>query len=194
MIGLLSNPDYDAVLLNNSIFLHAIVEKGPLYNVRLKNGSGHKGSEWDSKICIKWFYGDKRRGMNKIKPVITDFKEWLKKEMASFMIPNSLQITVPIGDNIEKVIGVDMLFEKDPKTIDKFSFRKNVMNQGSKFIAKVPYGSKYFVYNGFNGISDHLISKEKAKELEQEYNILDDNWWKKAMVIGSDMEQLNLSG
>jgi hypothetical protein len=37
------------------------------------------------------------------------------------------------------------------------------------------------------------ISKEEAKELEQgEYNLLDDNWWKKAMVIGSDMQPLNV--
>lgn len=120
-----------------------------------------------------------------------NFKEWLKKEMASFMVPDSLHLTVPIGDNLEKVIGVDMFFEKDPKTIDKFS--NTVMNQGSKFIAKVPHGNKYFVYNGIDGISDHLISKDEAEELEQgEYNLLDDNWWKKAMVIGSDMQPLNV--
>lgn len=120
-----------------------------------------------------------------------NFKEWLKKEMASFMIPDNLHLTVPIGDNLEKVIGVDMFFEKEPKTIDKFN--NTVMNQGSKFIAKVPHGNKYFVYNGLDGISDRLISKEEAKELEQgEYNLLDNNWWKKAMVIGSDMQPLNV--
>jgi len=120
-----------------------------------------------------------------------NFKQWLKNEMASFMLPETVKIMVPIHDDINQVIAVDMLFEKPPKDIDKVS--DTVMNQGSKFVAKVPFGNKYFAYNGLDGVLNHLISKEEAEELSRgEYNFLPNDWWKKAMLIGTDMQQLNV--
>ena len=115
------------------------------------------------------------------------FKQWLQKEMASFMLPDTVRIMVPTKDHDEKMIAVDMYFEKQPQDIDKVS--GTVMNQGSKFVAKVPYGNKYFVYNGLDGALERLVNKEEAEELIRgEHNLLPDTWWKKAMIIGSDMQ------
>ena len=120
-----------------------------------------------------------------------NFKEWLKKEMASFMFPDTVSIMVPTHDDMEQAIAVDMFFERPPQNIDKIS--GTVMNQGSKFVAKVPFGNKYFVYNGLDGALNHLVSKQEAEELAKgEHNILPEDWWKKAMIIGQDMQPINV--
>lgn len=119
------------------------------------------------------------------------FKDWLQKEMASFMLPDTFQIMVPSHDDMEQAIAVDMLFEKQPQNIDKVS--DTVMNQGSKFVAKVPFGNKYFVYNGLAGVSDKLISKQEAEILAlKDHNMLPEDWYKKAMLIGTDMQPINV--
>ena len=126
-------------------------------------------AELNSLTFESWF---KRR--------ISGSGECLKKEMASFTIPDSFVITIPAGDSVEKAIAIDMLFEKNPKTIDKDNGM--VMNQGSRFIAKLPNKDLYFVYNGLRGLSDELITKEEAYKLSDKFNILDDIWWKKANI------------
>lgn len=119
------------------------------------------------------------------------FKEWLQREMASFMLPDTVKVKVPTREGDDIMVAVDMYFERPPRDIDKVS--GTVMNQGSKFVAKVPFGNAYFVYNGLDGPEHRLVSRRDAEELSKgEHNLLPDDWWKKAMIIGSDMQQVKV--
>ena len=118
-----------------------------------------------------------------------EFKEWLLKEMAHFTVPNNLNVQIPHNNKLEKVIAFDMRFELPPAVLDKNSGK--VMNQGSKFIAKIPLTSYYLVYNGLEGILPKLVNKNKIKDLiEAGYNLLDNNWWRRALKIGNNWEPL----
>lgn len=72
-----------------------------------------------------------------------------------------------------------MHFEFYPKTKNK---QGKVMNQGSKFIAKIPNSNDYLAYNG-QGRSFTINSEEKQKYLSHGYEIIDKNWHKKANLI-----------
>jgi hypothetical protein len=94
-------------------------------------------------------------------------------EMASFTLPHSINI------DGEKVQAIDMQFELSPKTLDK---NGKVMNQGSKFIAKMPNSSDYLVYNG-EGYSIFADRDNLYNLLEKGYELIPKDWWKKARFI-----------
>ena len=73
-----------------------------------------------------------------------------------------------------------MMFEKEPTTYNKDG---KVMNQGSKFIARVPDAGEYLAYNG--GGDAFFVDSEKAEELlkDEGYEEIPDTWWKKARFI-----------
>ena len=98
------------------------------------------------------------------------FREYL--EMASFTLPHKLKI----GHNI--VSAVDMQFEKAPATVDSTG---HVMNQGSKFIAKVPRSSDYISYDG-QGSSEFVKKDNLLDYIRDGYHKIPDNWWKKAKI------------
>jgi len=94
-------------------------------------------------------------------------------EMASFSLPRLIKI------KDQKVGLIDMQFELGPSTLDTSG---RVMNQGSKFIAKIPDKEKYIAYNGKGYAS--LMSKEDAIELlNNGYQKIPDNWWEKARFL-----------
>jgi len=95
-------------------------------------------------------------------------------EMASFTLPEVINF------DGNKVGSVDMQFELPPKTIDK---NGRVMNQGSKFIAKMPNSNSYLAYDG-KGYS-YFINKKDAVDLliSHEYEKIPNNWWEKAIFI-----------
>ena len=112
-----------------------------------------------------------------------NFNSWLKTEhfdswkdlfeMASFSLPHPIQI----GGKEYSLI--DMQFELEPRTLD---INGHVMNQGSKFVAKIPEGSNYLVYNG-EGYSD-VVSAQEAMDLQElGYKRIPDNWFRKARFI-----------
>ena len=102
------------------------------------------------------------------------FREYL--EMASFTLPHKLKI----GHNI--VSAVDMQFEKAPATVDSTG---HVMNQGSKFIAKVPRSSDYISYDG-QGSSEFVKKDNLLDYIRDGYHKIPDNWWKKANFITNE--------
>lgn len=101
-----------------------------------------------------------------------NFKNFI--EMASFTLPKLIKI------NDKNYSAIDMMFEKEPTTYNKDG---RVMNQGSKFVARVPEASEYLAYNG--GGEASFVSSSKAKELieEEGYEEIPDTWWKKARFI-----------
>jgi hypothetical protein len=100
-----------------------------------------------------------------------EFKQFL--EMASFTLPHPIKI----GDDY--VTAVDMQFEKDPPTINDSG---KVMNQGSKFVAKIPNSSDYLVYSGF-GESDFVNKKDIFDYLNRGFSKIGGDWWKKAFFV-----------
>lgn len=98
-----------------------------------------------------------------------NFRKFL--EMASFTLPKSIEI------NNQEVEAIDMQFEKFPKTLDK---NGRVMNQGSKFIAEIPNSNYYVAYDG-KGKS--FITKNYKQYLDDGYEIINKNWYKKAHLI-----------
>lgn len=112
-----------------------------------------------------------------------NFTNWLKKEhfdswkdlfeMASFSLPHSINIKG------KEYSLVDMQFELEPKTLD---LNGNVMNQGSKFFAKIPDSSEYLVYNG-EGYSDIVNVQDAMRLQELGYQRIPDNWYRKARFI-----------
>jgi hypothetical protein len=105
------------------------------------------------------------------------FADWLKTknlfEMASFSLPYKIEIKG------KEYSLVDMQFELEPKTLDQ---NGNVMNQGSKFIARLPDSKKYLVYNG-EGYSDILSAQDATSLYKIGYQKIPDNWHKKARFI-----------
>lgn len=100
-----------------------------------------------------------------------EFKKWL--EMASFTLP------VPLKIKNKKVNAIDMQFELEPITLNKTG---RVMNQGSKFLAKIPGSDNFIGYDG-DGYS-FLIPKEKAlKLLTLDYERVPNNWHFKARFL-----------
>jgi len=101
-----------------------------------------------------------------------NFKNFI--EMASFTLPKLIKI------DDKKYGAVDMMFEKEPTTYNKDG---KVMNQGSKFIARVPDAGEYLAYNG--GGDAFFVDSEKAEELlkDEGYEEIPDTWWKKARFI-----------
>ena len=94
-------------------------------------------------------------------------------EMASFSLPRKIEI---FG---KEYSAVDMQFELPLKTLDK---NGNVMNQGSKFFAKVPNSGKYLVYDG-KGYSQFSSSNKEEVLLKLGYERVPDDWYKKASFI-----------
>lgn len=102
------------------------------------------------------------------------FREYL--EMASFILPHKLRI----GDSV--VSAVDMQFEKHPATINSDG---RVMNQGSKFIAKVPQSPDYLSYDG-QGSSEFVKKDNLIDYIKKGFHKIPDNWWKKANFITNE--------
>jgi hypothetical protein len=104
--------------------------------------------------------------------VILKFKNWF--EMASSTLP------IPIEIKGEKYRAIDMQFELDPPTLNR---EGKVMNQGSKFIARMPFTKDYLSYDG-KGMAD-IISKKHALWLlkNNQYEKIPDNWWIKARFL-----------
>jgi len=106
----------------------------------------------------------------------SSFKEWLNiNEMAAFSFPFKLKIK---GQEYDLV---DMKFEDEPKTIDR---NGRVMNQGSKFFAKVPDSNEYIAYDG-KGYSQVLVASELAGLIDKGYEKLPDDWHLKAKFIAN---------
>lgn len=101
-----------------------------------------------------------------------NFKQFFR-EMASFSLPRKINI------NGKDYVGIDMMFEKEPKTLDK---NGKVMNQGSKFFAKLPDQEKYVVYDG-KGYSQFSSPKKIEIFTKLGYEKVPDNWHEKANMI-----------
>lgn len=100
-----------------------------------------------------------------------NFKEFL--EMASFTLPQVIDL------NGDKIDAVDMQFELPPRTIDK---NGKTMNQGSRFIARMPNSNNYLAYDG-KGYSFFISKQEMFDLLSQGYEKIPNDWWKKARFI-----------
>lgn len=100
------------------------------------------------------------------------FKRFFQ-EMASFSLPRKTSISG------EEYNAVDMQFEIEPKTIDR---NGNVMNQGSKFFAKLPDSENYIVYDG-RGYSQFSSPNKEEILIKQGYERIPDDWHKKAVFI-----------
>lgn len=101
-----------------------------------------------------------------------NFKQFFQ-EMASFFLPRKVKI------KDKNYVAIDMMFEKEPKTLDK---NGKVMNQGSKFFAKLPDEEKYIVYDG-RGFTQ-FSSPNKIEILTKlGYERVPDDWHKKANMI-----------
>jgi len=102
------------------------------------------------------------------------FKEWLRiDEMASFSFPFKIEIKG------KEYSLVDMKFENEPKTYDRDG---HVMNQGSKFLAKIPDSNEYIVYDG-KGYSKVLLPSEVKGLHQQGYELIPEDWYKKATFV-----------
>lgn len=100
-----------------------------------------------------------------------EFKKWF--EMASFTLP------VPLKIKNKKIHAIDMQFELDPVTLNK---NGRVMNQGSKFLAKIPDSNNFIGYDG-DGYS-FLVSKDKAlKLMALDYEKIPNDWYFKARFL-----------
>jgi len=93
--------------------------------------------------------------------------------MASFTLPH------PIKIDGEYVTAIDMQFEKLPRTRNDSG---KVMNQGSKFVAKIPNSSDYIVYDGA-GNSDFVSENDIIRYTEEGFSKIVGEWWKKAFFI-----------
>jgi hypothetical protein len=107
--------------------------------------------------------------VRRIWPYIIKLKKL--KEMASFSLP------IDVKD--KKYSAIDMQFELEPKTLDKDG---HVMNQGSKFLAKIPDSNNYIVYDG-RGYARLASHSEVQLLLNMGYDIISDDWYKKANLI-----------
>jgi hypothetical protein len=58
------------------------------------------------------------------------------------------------------------------------------MNQGSKFIAKIPNSIHYLTYDG-RGESSFVEKEEALHMLEKGYQKIPSNWWKKANFLSN---------
>lgn len=99
------------------------------------------------------------------------FKEYI--EMASFSLPRKISI---FGKEFN---AIDMQFEKEPKTLDK---NGHVMNQGSKFFAKLPDSNNYIVYDG-KGYSQFSSPNKIDILLKLGFYEDPEDWYKKADFI-----------
>lgn len=102
---------------------------------------------------------------------LMDFRNFF--EMASFTLP------YPIVVDGEVVDAVDMQFEKYPPTLNDSG---RVMNQGSRFVARLPDGSAYLVYDGSGGAS---FVSDISDYIRLGFERVVGNWWKKAFFIKS---------
>lgn len=93
--------------------------------------------------------------------------------MASFTLPKKISV---FGKEYD---AVDMQFEKEPKTLDK---NGHVMNQGSKFFAKLPDSNNYIVYDG-KGYSQFSSPNKVEILLKLGYEEVPEGWHKKAAFI-----------
>ena len=100
-----------------------------------------------------------------------NFKQYF--EMASFTLPHPIEI------NGELVDAIDMQFEIYPPTKNT---NGKTMNQGSKFIAKIPNKNKYIAYDG-KGISKFIKKDQIPKFSLQNYETVPKNWWLKARLL-----------
>jgi hypothetical protein len=100
------------------------------------------------------------------------FKKFFQ-EMASFSLPRKISIA---GGEYS---AIDMQFEIPPKTLDR---NGNVMNQGSKFFAKIPDSENYIVYDG-KGYSQFSSPNKEVILIKQGYEKVPDDWHKKAVFI-----------
>jgi hypothetical protein len=100
-----------------------------------------------------------------------NFRNFL--EMASFTLPHFINL------DGEKINAIDMQFELSPKTINK---NGKTMNQGSKFIAKMPNSNNYLAYDG-KGYSFFTNKDEIIELLVQGYEKIPNDWWQKARFI-----------
>ena len=94
-------------------------------------------------------------------------------EMASFSFPHDLRI----GDDL--VSSVDMQFEKSPSTVNADG---KVMNQGSKFIAKLPGHDDYIAYDGA-GVCEFVAPDDASNYIHRGFLLLGNNWWRKAVFL-----------
>lgn len=102
-----------------------------------------------------------------------DFKCFL--EMASFSLPNPIEI------DGKYVTLVDMQFEKDPRTINDSG---KVMNNGSKFFAKMPGkdAEDYLAYDGA-GMSKFISEKDIPRYKTLGFIEIAREWFKKAIFV-----------
>jgi len=94
-------------------------------------------------------------------------------EMASFSLPRKIEL---FGKDYS---AIDMKFEIPPKTLDRNGM---VMNQGSKFFARIPHTDKYIVYDGAGYTQFSSPNKEDIL-LRLGYERVPDDWYKKADFI-----------
>lgn len=100
-----------------------------------------------------------------------NFKQYF--EMASFTLPHSIEI------NGEDVDAIDMQFEIYPPTKNK---NGKIMNQGSKFIAKIPQQNKYIAYDG-KGLAKFVQPKDIPELAIDNYEKIPNGWWLKARLL-----------
>lgn len=100
------------------------------------------------------------------------FKDFFN-EMASFSLPSRIKI------NGKEHSLVDMQFELEPKTLDR---NGRVMNQGSKFFAKIPESDRYLVYDGKGYSTTYSPSKIELLS-KMGYEAVPDDWYKKARFV-----------
>ena len=119
-----------------------------------------------------------------------NFTEWLYlNEMAYFTVPDGIDLEVPCDDGTCKPYMIDMRFEDPPAVIDKATGKP--MGQWSKFMGKIPSSGKYFVYDGTWGLRTKPIPEDRIYNMEKNgYNLLDDDWWERAILVGHDGEMI----
>lgn len=100
-----------------------------------------------------------------------NFKQYF--EMASFTLPYSIEI------NGVYVDAIDMQFEISPPTKNK---NGKTMNQGSKFIAKIPDKDKYIAYDG-KGSATFVKQKDMPQLAMDNYEKIPEDWWVKARLL-----------
>ncbi len=100
-----------------------------------------------------------------------NFKQYF--EMASFTLPH------PIKVNGEHIDAIDMQFEIYPPTKNK---EGKTMNQGSRFIARLPGKNKYIAYDG-KGTSQFINKSDLPEFMMNSYEIIPNNWWYKARML-----------
>lgn len=100
-----------------------------------------------------------------------NFKQYV--EMASFTLPQPIELNGRLAD------AVDMQFELHPKTKDQ---NGKIMNQGSKFVAKMPNSKLYLAYDG-EGYSFFANQDEIFELLASNYSKIPNDWWKKARFV-----------